>query len=67
MASTSHNLIKKFDKEFNEGNVKDVNAYLEKCNEELAKNAKKLTYKVLDKVLYLASLEMKNGFSRGDA
>lgn len=67
LASTSHNLIKKFDKEFNEGKIKNVNEYLENCNEELAKNAKALTYKVLDKVLFLASLEMKNGFSRGDA
>ena len=53
--------------EINEGKIKNVNEYLENCNVELAKNAKALTYKVLDKVLFLASLEMKNGFSRGDA
>ena len=67
LASSSHNLIKKFDQEFKNVKEKDVNEYLEKCNQELAANAKKLTDKVLDKVLFEASLEMKNGFSRSDA
>ena len=66
LASISHEYIKKFDLGFNE-NKENVQKYLEKCNEEMASKAKELTYKVLDKVLYLASLEMKNGFSRSDA
>ena len=67
LSSSSHKLINKFDKEYLEKKYDNVCEYLEKCNNKLANNAKKLTDDVLSKVLYNASLEMKNGFSRGDA
>ena len=65
LASASHKLIAKYDKEFKKG--EDVNKYLEKANEEMANIAKKMTEELLDKVLFIASNEMKNGFSRSDA
>jgi len=47
--------------------VNDIHAYLEECNQKMSDMVKKETESVLDKVLYEASNEMKNGFSRSDA
>ncbi|MCR5716622.1 MAG: C69 family dipeptidase, partial [Lachnospiraceae bacterium] len=46
---------------------KEICKALEKANEEMADILKKETGDVLGKVLYEASCEMKNGFSRSDA
>jgi len=47
--------------------VNDIHAYLEECNQKMSDMVRKETESVLDKVLYEASNEMKNGFSRSDA
>ena len=44
-----------------------THAYLEACNQKLADYAKEATGKLLDKVLFSASMAMKNAFSREDA
>ena len=65
MAAKGHEFINKFDKEFKEG--KNEKGFLEKANEEIAEFVKKETTDVLGKVLYTASLQMKNAYSRSDA
>ena len=65
MAAKGHEFINKFDKEFKEG--KNEKGFLEKGNEEIAEFVKRETTDVLGKVLYTASLQMKNAFSRSDA
>lgn len=47
--------------------VKSIQSTLEECNQKMADDIKADTYDLLDKVLYSASLEMKNAFSRSDA
>ena len=37
------------------------------CNQQLADKARKLTDDLLSKVLFSASMEMKNGFARSDS
>ncbi|MBO4359301.1 MAG: C69 family dipeptidase, partial [Eubacteriaceae bacterium] len=44
-----------------------VEAYLEKANDEMAQVLKEKTDELLDLVLYDASVQMKNSFSRSDA
>ncbi|MCR5272595.1 MAG: C69 family dipeptidase [Lachnospiraceae bacterium] len=64
-----HAFIKRVDEGFKKLKSKDdkkVKAYLEKKNDEMAAYLKDETYKVLDKVLYTASNQMKNGFSMND-
>ena len=63
IGSLGHQLINKFDKKFME--TKDIKV-LEEANEELCKEAKKITQDTLNKVLYQASLAMKCGYSRSD-
>ncbi|WP_071026181.1 C69 family dipeptidase [Peptoniphilus raoultii] len=67
--SKGHEIINKYDKEFkkNKGSIKDIKKFLEKANEEVADFTKEATDKYLDEVLYIASLYMKNSFSRSDA
>ena len=60
VASKSHMLLNKFDKE-----IKDEKDII-KANEELAKMVEEETKSCLAKVLYNASMHMKNGFSRSD-
>ena len=45
----------------------DLPALLEQANDQIARLAREQTDKVLSQVLYEASLEMKNAFSRSDA
>ena len=64
VAERGHALLGRFDRELPESGVQ---AYLEQANEELAAMARAETEKVLERVLYEASLRMKNNFSRSDA
>ena len=65
MASKGHEFINAFDKKYIEGNTEKD--FLEKVNNEIADFFKKETSNVLSKVLYTASLKMKNAYSRSDA
>ena len=65
MASKGHEFINAFDKKYIEGNTEKD--FLEKVNNEIADFFKKETSNVLSKVLYTASLKMKNAYSRCDA
>ena len=65
MAAKGHEYINKFDKLFLEGNTKK--GFLDEANNEIAEFTKKETNNLLGKVLYTASLKMKNAYSRSDA
>ena len=65
MAAMGHEFINKFDKQYSEGN--STKKLLEEANNEIAEFFKKETTNVLGKVLYTASLKMKNAYSRSDA
>ena len=65
--SKGHRFINEFDRQFINARPENVQKALEENNEEIAAMAKEETAAVLDKVLYEASMEMKNGFSRSDA
>ena len=60
-----HQIIKKYDSAFNK-NVDPV-ILCQTANQEIADMARQHTNDLLDKVLYTASMGMKNGFSRSDA
>ena len=45
----------------------DVQGFLEEANQRMADDLQKKTGDVLSKVLYEASMQMKNGFARSDA
>jgi dipeptidase len=63
VASEGYRLLNKTDVNFiNNGDISS----LEKANEEISSMVKKESQKVLDKVLYIASLHMKNAYSRSD-
>ena len=47
--------------------IKNVHEFLEKANDEITDFVKDQTNDLLDKTLFTASCEMKNGFSRSDA
>jgi len=64
MGSKGHELIKKYDKLYLEKKDKKI---LESANEEICKLFKSETLNCLGKVLHIASLKMKNAFSRADA
>lgn len=59
--------INKTDADFLKGNVSNVNEFLQKANDKIADELKVQTIDLLDKVLYTASCNMKNGFARSDA
>jgi dipeptidase len=63
VASRGHELLRKHDSLFLNG---EDSSALEKANEEIASMVKEETQKALDKVLYEASLRMKNAYSRSD-
>ncbi len=63
--SKAHQLLNKFDKNFK--SEEKLEEYCEKANEKMAEMLKAETDDVLDKVLYTASCNMKNGFDRSDA
>ena len=60
LAAKGHEFINKFDKKFKEGNTSKK--FLQDANEEIAHFWKNETNKVLGKVLYTASLKMKNAY-----
>ena len=62
-----HRRLKEAAAAFGKVKAKDRSAWLEQKNREMADFAKEETGELLDKVLYEASCEMKNGFSRSDA
>ena len=51
----------------NKSKIKNVHEFLEKANDEITDFVKDQTNDLLDKTLFTASCEMKNGFSRSDA
>ena len=65
--SKAHSLIGQFDSAFQKDQPEDAFSYLEECNQKIADMVKAETYDLLDKVLFTASNEMKNAFSRSDA
>lgn len=64
VANKAHEILNKYDKEYLK--TKDK-ALAEKANAEMCEALKKLTDECLNNVLYVASNEMKNAFSRSDA
>ena len=64
VANAAHALLARFDRSLP---APDAPAVLAQANEEIAAMARRETEDVLGKVLYEASLKMKNGFSREDA
>lgn len=67
--SKCRTILNKYDKEFlkNKSKIKNVHEFLEKANDEITDFVKDQTNDLLDKTLFTASCEMKNGFSRSDA
>ena len=65
IASKNHEFINKFDRQFNGKNIDTK--LLEDANNEIVDFIKKETSKLLGDVLKVASLKMKNSFSRSDA
>ena len=63
VAIAGHRLIREYDQRFMD--AKDTT--LEEANEAIAAMLRKETDDVLDKVLYEASMHMKNAFARSDA
>ena len=62
-----HERINRFDAEGAGKDPAELPAYLEACNQAIADWVRAETGSLLDKVLFSASLGMKNGFSRSDA
>lgn len=62
-------MLNKFDEKISKEtkSYEEATKFCEKANEEFAKEIKKQTNDLLDKVLFTASCGMKNGFSRSDA
>lgn len=67
MQNAAHRLLKAFDARAAALEGPALTAFLEECNQKLADEARALTDDALAKVLYEASLGMKNAFARGDA
>lgn len=64
IANAGHALLRRFDRELPES---EVPAYLARCNDEIAALLRRETDDTLSKVLFEASMKMKNAFSRSDA
>lgn len=67
LAGLGHKFLNTCDKEYLEKRPENVREYLAECNEQMAKTAKECTDDLLNKVLYSASMKMKNAFARSDA
>lgn len=67
LSTAGHALLKHFDQQYLAAPEKDAAAYLTACNQQLADKARELTDDLLSKVLFSASMEMKNGFARSDS
>ena len=65
VSSKTHELINKFDKEFNKEKT-DI-SFQENCNNKIVEFVKNETNKLLGQILNISSLKMKNSFSRSDA
>lgn len=65
VACKSHEFINIFDKKFNGSKIDSK--ILEEANNEIVNFVKKETNKLLKEILHIASLNMKNSFSRSDA
>ena len=63
--SKNHEFINKFDKKLNK--IKIETKMLEEANNEIVNFVKKEINKLLKDILHIASLKMKNSFSRSDA
>ena len=63
VSGRGHALLGRFDSELP---AEDGSAFLERANDEIGAMAREETEDVLGKVLYEASLKMKNGFNRED-
>ncbi len=61
----SHQFLNEFDKKVIDGEVPEN--YLEECNQKISDYFQKRTERLLNKVLYSSSCEMKNSFARSDA
>ena len=66
VANRGQAMLVKMDQKYMDEHPENVTEYLESCNEEIAQMAREETDDVLSKVLYQASMEMKNGFARSD-
>jgi len=60
-------MLRMFDREAVEKKPEDITAYLEACNQKISDMAQEQTADFLAKVLYQASMGMKNAFARSDA
>ncbi len=60
-------IINKFDEKMKNLSYEEAREICEEANEEISSEARKETESLLDKVLYTASLKMKNSFARSDA
>ena len=60
-------MLRTFDHEALEKNPEELGAYLEACNQKISDMAQEETADFLSKVLYQASMGMKNAFARSDA
>lgn len=64
--SMGHKMISDADEEFLAARPENVQEYLEGVNQKISDYLEEKTDEVLDKVLYSASCQMKNGFARSD-
>ena len=67
LSSIGHAMLKGFDGRYLAAPEQDAAAYLTACNQQMADKARELTDDLLSKVLFSASMEMKNGFARSDS
>lgn len=67
LLALGHELIAAYDRGYAPSSAQETRAYLADCNRQTAERARAETGALLEKVLYLASDEMKNAFSRADA
>ena len=67
LSSIGHAMLKGFDGQYLAAPEQDAAAYLTACNQQMADKARELTDDLLSKVLFSASMEMKNGFARSDS
>ena len=60
-------MLEAFDKAADPGQADRLQSFLEQCNQQFSDMAEAETQDLLDKVLYQASMNMKNSFARSDA
>ncbi|MDO4378497.1 MAG: C69 family dipeptidase [Erysipelotrichia bacterium] len=62
----SQNILNRFDSDYLNNKIENVQKYLEQCNQKIADNIQKATDKLLLVLVDKVSDQMKNGFSRAD-